>query len=145
MGFSITTSANADSLYISDGGDDTVKQFNAETGKYLGNFVPPGNGGLHGPRGLIFIGDKLDVVNQNVGTPFNGEILQYRQNNGDFFAPLVSNTDPNAPFAPRGLLRGPGNTVYVADFDFVSGAVKQFNSRTGPLCQYDLRHLPLGN
>jgi len=131
MGFSITTPANEDSLYISDGGDDTVKQFNAKTGKYLGNFVTPGNGGLHGPRGLIFIGDKLDVVNQNVGTPFNGEILQYRQNNGDFFAPLVSNTDPKPPFAPRGLLRGPGNTVYVADFDFVSGAVKQFNSRTG--------------
>ena len=35
-----------DSLYISDGGDDTVKQFNAKTGEYLGEFVTPGSGGL---------------------------------------------------------------------------------------------------
>jgi DNA-binding beta-propeller fold protein YncE len=79
--------------------------------------------------GLIFTKGKLDVVNQNVNQPFNGEILQYHRETGSFQDVLVSRDNPNAPWAPHGLIRGSGNTLYVADHD--GGAVKQFNAETG--------------
>jgi hypothetical protein len=121
----------SDVLYIGDGGDDSVKRFNAKTGAFLGHLVEPGIGRLHGPRGLVFIGGKLAVVNQNVETPFNGEVLQYRKESGDFLGALVSASDPDAPFVPRGLIRGPGRTLYLADFDFGNGRVAQFDVRNG--------------
>jgi DNA-binding beta-propeller fold protein YncE len=138
MGFSYTTYADdhdksekADSLYISDGGDDSVKRFDAKTGAYLGDFVPPNSNGLFGPRGLVFFKGKLHLVNQNVDQPFNGEIFQYRRDTGNFLKVLVSRDDPKGPFAPFGLIRGSGNTLYVADFNFPVGAVIQFNAETG--------------
>jgi DNA-binding beta-propeller fold protein YncE len=48
------SAARADTLYIGDGNDNTVKRFDADTGTYLGVFVTSGSGGFHGPRGLIF-------------------------------------------------------------------------------------------
>lgn len=128
----------ADSLYIGDGGDDSVKRFNAKTGEYLGVFVSPGSGGLLGPRGLIFTRGKLHVANQNVGLDFAGEILRYSRETGDFLdalvpcnPPLGRDCDPNAPFAPRGLIRGLGPMLYVADFDSTLGRVAQFDLETG--------------
>ena len=102
-------------LYIGDVGDDTVKAFDAETGDYLGDFVTSGSGGLSGPMGLIFSGGKLVLANQNFGFD-NGEILRYSARTGDFVDALVASTDPNAPYAPRGIIRSPyGNQLYVAD------------------------------
>lgn len=143
MVFALVARAEAphetDSLYIGDGGDDTVKRFNAKTGAYVDKvpFVSAGSGDLHGPRGLIFTGGKLDVVNQNVNTPFNGEILQYRRDNGAFLGALVPNSNPDAPVVPRGIIRGFLPTVYVADFgDFsqdpvIPGKVVQFDAIKG--------------
>ncbi|NJD07081.1 MAG: hypothetical protein FIA97_11380 [Methylococcaceae bacterium] len=126
----------ADSLYITDGGDDTVKRFNADTGAYQGTFVGPGSGGVNGPRGLIFTQGRLVVANQNVDQAFAGEILNYRQTNGGFLGalvpcnpPLGRSCDANAPFAPRGLIRGGDNTVYVADHD--GGRVASYDSGSG--------------
>lgn len=102
-------------LYIGDVGDDTVKSFDAKTGDYLGDLVTSGSGGLSGPMGLIFSGGKLVLANQNFGFD-NGEILRYDGGTGDFVDALVASTDPNAPYAPRGIIRFPyGNSVYVAD------------------------------
>jgi DNA-binding beta-propeller fold protein YncE len=143
--FSLITPASADDfLYIGDGGDDSVKRFDARTGNYLGNFVAPGSGGLEGPRGMIFSKGSLLVVNQNVLEDFAGEILRYR-NNGSFLNALVPcnpplqriTCDPNAPFIPRGLIRGLGNTVLVADLFSIGanfqppGHVKEINAKTG--------------
>ncbi|WP_235676720.1 hypothetical protein [Bacillus mycoides] len=53
-----------DFLYIGDGSDNTVKTFDAETGRFLGSFVASGSNGLSGPRGLIFNHrDNLLVTN----------------------------------------------------------------------------------
>ena len=102
-------------LYIGDVGDDTVKTIDAKTGKLVGTFVESGSGGLSGPMGLIFRGGRLLVVNQNFGAD-NGEILRYNRRTGDFVDPLVASDDPNAPYAPRGMVRAPyGDTLYVAD------------------------------
>ena len=61
----------ADSLYIGDGGDDTVKRFNADTGKFEVEFVQSTHPNLTGPMGLIFDNGNrpnLLLVNQNVDT-----------------------------------------------------------------------------
>src|SRR5262249_25652399 len=40
--------------------------------------------------------------------------------------------DSDAPFGPRGLIRGLGHTLYVADLGhFVTGRVAQFDTETG--------------
>lgn len=41
----------ADSLYIGDDSDYTVKRFDAETGAFLGSFVSAGSGGVNGLTG----------------------------------------------------------------------------------------------
>jgi len=108
-----------DSLYIGDGNDNTIKRFDASTGKYLGVFVtnngcpanPPSSpplGCLYGPRGLVFDGPPpsghLLVVDQNVSPPlpppapqagkppaliFPGAIYEYSAQTGTFMRPLV--------------------------------------------------------
>ena len=129
-----------DSEYIGDGVDNTVKRFDARTGAYRGAFVVSGRGGLLGPRGLIFTRGSLYVANQNAGQTFDGEILQYRRTTGDFLSALVPCNPPgwacaaNGPFAPRGLIRGLGNTLYVADlgnFGTPPDMVPQFDIKTG--------------
>jgi outer membrane protein assembly factor BamB len=143
--FSLITPASADDfLYIGDGADDSVKRFDASTGNYLGNFVAPGSGGLEGPRGIIFLEGRLLVVNQNVFEDFAGEILRYRDN-GSFLNALVPCNPPlgritcdlDAPFIPRGLIRGLEDTVLVADLYSIGvnfqppGHVKEINAKTG--------------
>jgi hypothetical protein len=110
-------SARADSLYIGDGSDNTVKRFDAERGTYLGVFVTSGSGGLHGPRGLIFNqSGNLVVANQNVMLNVNGAILIYNGGTGEFLSALISSTDPHAPPAPRGIvLGGPNSDLFVAN------------------------------
>src|SRR5262249_13542797 len=73
------SASTGDSLYVGDGNDNTVKQFDATTGAYEGTLVTSGSGGLLGPRGLIFGEDHdLLVVNQNVFTTgIGGEVLRY--------------------------------------------------------------------
>lgn len=131
-----------DSLYIGDGGDDTVKRFNAKTGKYLGVFVAAGSGGVNGPRGLTFTQGRLFLANQNVNQNFAGEILRYRRDTGAFLnalvpcnSPLSRTCDPDAPFAPRGMIRG-RHRLYVADHE--GGRVAQYNLDSGKLFLGDL-------
>jgi glucose/arabinose dehydrogenase len=108
--------AGADSLYIGDAGDNTVKQFDATTGKFEGTFVAMESGGLHGPRGLIFDREgNLLVANQNVNLPIPGDILRFDGTSGAFDNVSVPATDPNGPFAPRGIVLGPNNILYIAD------------------------------
>jgi DNA-binding beta-propeller fold protein YncE len=109
-------SARADSLYIGDVSDNTVKRFDATTGAFLGPFVTGGSGGLDGPRGLIFNHPgQLLVSNQNVDQTFAGEILRYNGKTGVFIQALVSHLipspppqqqNPDAPFTPRGIVLG---------------------------------------
>jgi DNA-binding beta-propeller fold protein YncE len=112
-----TTSPNyaADSLYVADGSDNTVKRFHADTGAFQGEFVKKGNSPIKGPRGLIFNaeGDLL-VSNQNVGANKSGEILKHIGVTGEFLVALVPHNDPNAPFAPLGIVLR-NNVLFVSD------------------------------
>jgi sugar lactone lactonase YvrE len=107
-----------DSLYIGDAKDNTVRQFDAATGNFQGTFVSSDSGGLDGPRGLIFDhSGNLLVSNQNVGLTINGDILRYDGRSGAFENQVVAPSDPHAPFAPRGIVLGPDDTLYVADLN----------------------------
>jgi hypothetical protein len=135
-----------DSLYVGDGGDNTVKRFDAVTGKYLGVFVTPGLPAdncltepnnpppatqplscIFGPRGLIFNGDgDLLVVNQNAGRNPNGEVLRYDDDSGVFEGALVPSSDLNSPVAPRGIVLGDDDL-------FVASAEAEGPNDTGAL------------
>jgi len=125
-------------LYIGDNGDNTVKRFDEKTGAFLGTFVTSPAGGLNGSRGLLFDEKgNLLVVNQNVGLPINGEIDRFSGKTGASLGAVVPSSDPNGPYAPRGAILGPDDTLYVADLtapDNVSdGKIEeyQYNEKTG--------------
>ena len=133
--------AQADSLYVADRGDNTVKKFDATTGAYLGTFIEGGLQGIHGPAGLIFTKGRLLVVNQNVNMPYAGEILRFNPGTGAYASALKGCNPPlrtcssDAPFAPRGISRGPGYTAYVADWknSATSGRIAQYDLNSGAL------------
>jgi hypothetical protein len=102
-----------DTLYVTDELDGTVKSFSTQYGSRLGFTTQKGQ--LRAPMGLFVAGGELVVVNQNAEKPFSGEILQYLLRGGRLAGPLVDQHDPDAPFAPRGvvLLKG---ILYVANF-----------------------------
>lgn len=105
----------ADFLYIGDRADNTVKQFDAATGQFLGAFVKRSLAGLHGPGGLVFdAAGNLIVSDQNVGTATRGDILQY-STTGQLLNRIVKNSDRNAPAVPRGLVLWNDN-LFVAEF-----------------------------
>lgn len=109
-------SSRAQALFIGDAGanPNSVKQFDA-SGTYNGVFGTSGAAGLNGPRGMIFSNGQLFVVNQNVNTQYNGEVLRFDAN-GTLLGQLVSTSNQYPLFAPRGIVRGgPDNLYYVAD------------------------------
>ncbi|QCP52449.1 hypothetical protein FAZ95_25100 [Trinickia violacea] len=139
----VSQSSTAQQLFIGDAGDNSVKRFNA-SGAYLGPFVASGAAaaGLNGPRGMIFTDGQLVVVNQNVNTPSNGEVLRFDAQTGTFIGKLVSSSDLNAPFAPRGIVRGgPNNSFYVAD----DGTRSNKCANEGDVKEYDAAGAFLGN
>jgi DNA-binding beta-propeller fold protein YncE len=103
-GFSPLT-ASADSLFVGDPSDNTVKRFDADTGAFQGEFVKKGNSPLKGPRGLIFnLDGDLLVSNQNAGANKSGEILKHAGATGAFLGALIPHNSPTAPFAPGGIV-----------------------------------------
>ncbi|WAS99225.1 Vgb family protein [Nannocystis punicea] len=79
---------------------------------------------------------ELLVVNQNIGVPIPGEVLRYDGIDGSFLDALVSTADPDAPFAPRGLVLGKHQTLFVADLGqpgdpTLPGRLTTFDVRTG--------------
>ena len=118
-GFSSSGRAGGDDkdfLYIGDGGDNTVKRFDAQTGAFIDVFVTSDSSGkqpgepIIGPRGIIFAPPEgrpanfvergnhfhreLWLANQNVDQTQSGTILRYNGFNGAFMAPLVNFTPP---------------------------------------------------
>lgn len=126
-----------DLLYIGDTSDDTIKRFDAITGRFLGTFVASGSGGLHGPRGIIFNHKgNLLVSNQNVDQPQNGNVLKYSGQTGMFLGELISSVQEGASFAPRGIVLSNNNILYVADIQSPDdppqpGELRAYNGTTG--------------
>ena len=136
FGFNVST--RADSLYIGDLIDDTVKAFDALTGEFQGLFVKKeAKGKIRDPQGLIFNPEgNLLLANQNEGTQKAGEIRKHDGATGAFLGALVSHSDKNAPFVPRGIVLLKGivpekDVLFVADI-----TVKGKNAPPGRLLEY---------
>lgn len=111
-----------DVLAVTDIRASTVTFYDARTGQYLSTpRVTAGTSGLSGPTGVIFDqrSNEVLVANQNVGQPYNGEILRYSAVDGHFIAALVSKNDDHAPYAPRGFVLVPdghgASILFIAD------------------------------
>ncbi|MDR5748798.1 hypothetical protein QCE73_37080 [Caballeronia sp. LZ029] len=142
-GLLIGHSSNAQALFVGDAVDSSVKQFDVATGTYAGAFVPAGANGLNGPMGMIFTNGQFLLVNQNVNSNSTGEILRFDGATGAHLTNLVSANTPNAPFAPRGIVRGgPDNSYYVADMvgesSCANGSVKRYDDAGTFLGNLDL-------
>jgi len=138
---------DGDSLYVGDGSSNTIKRFSARTGHYLGDFVASTDAAkdytLAGPRGLIFALGKLYVVNQDTNLPYPGELLRFQGRTGEFVDRIVPHESAHAPYAPRGMIRGIGRSLYVANYvpgptpdypngDFSGpGALMEFDADSG--------------
>src|SRR5271170_5949360 len=105
--------AHHDSFYVSDEIASTVTQFDAETGAFIGVLIyesgsPAPPVGATTPNGIVVDNlrpPKLVVTNQNANPPYNGDVRVFDKATGAYEPPpLVSETDPNAPFAPYGIL-----------------------------------------
>jgi WD40 repeat protein len=135
-----------DILYIGDAGDNTIKEFDASTGAYLGTLVASGGGGLDGPRGLIFRNPgQLLVSNQNVDQSYNGEIDRFNGKTGNALSPVVPHTNPNGPFAPRGMVLR-DNILYVAnlqDNGSPSGEIREYSVSSGKFLGTLLSNFPV--
>ena len=130
-GIGLVPASNAQALFVGDAGDNSVKQFDVSNGSYAGPFVPSNAQGLAGPTGMIFTNGQFLVANQNVNAADKGEVLRFDGTTGTYIGKLVSSTDFNAPFAPRGIVRGgPDNLYYVADMvgdSCANGNVKRYD------------------
>ncbi len=94
----------ADVLYVGDDGDDTVKCFDAGSGVLHWVSDGPDMSNLAGPRGIVVDGSELLVANQNVDIDLSGEVLRYNGLTGEFLGKAISSANPNAPFAPDGIV-----------------------------------------
>ncbi|SAK66529.1 hypothetical protein AWB78_02417 [Caballeronia calidae] len=147
----LSQASNAQALFIGDNGDSSVKQYDVSSGNYAGAFVPSKAHGLNGPMGMIFTNGQFLVVSQNPApegsTGTTGEVLRFDGTTGTYINKLVSSGDRNAPFAPRGIVRGgPGNQYYVADTvsdsKCANGNVKRYNDNGAYLGNLDLQGFP---
>src|SRR5262245_3353175 len=133
----------AQPLLVGDDQNDTVEAVDAGSGKYLGTFVHSSvdteTYKITGPRGAIFVGGTLLVANQNVDLSVSGEVLKFDAASGTFAGALVPSSHPDAPFAPRGIVAGPGGVIHVADMGNFD------NAHPGRVARYDLSGNFLGN
>jgi hypothetical protein len=93
---------------------------------------------LAGPRGLIFNRQgELLVVNQNVDKDYAGEVYRYDRQTGSFLGALIpafisNSPNPNAPFAPRGMVLGGNFFVASQELDNAStgdGKLRAYTSK----------------
>lgn len=107
IGVSLNSHAHGtDVLAVGDLSDDSVRFFDARTGRLLQRpLIAPASGGLHGPMGILFDAHRKEwiVANQNFDLPFSGEILRYDVS-GKPLGALIPRTDLDAPLAPRGIV-----------------------------------------
>src|SRR6266478_3857153 len=50
----LAVSAPVPNLFVANGGNSSVLEYNGHTGAFLGAFVPSGSGGLFEPGGIVF-------------------------------------------------------------------------------------------
>src|SRR5215471_14483887 len=120
---SLTQAANV--VYVTSFDNDSILKFDADTGAFLGVFVPAGSGGLNGPTGLTFGPDGHLYVASFV---FNNSVLKYDSRTGRFLGVFVSEGSGGLQ-GPMDLSFGSDGNLYVVSS--YAGGVFRYNGRTG--------------
>ena len=125
---------------------NNVLHFDGNTGNYLGEFIPPGSGGLFNPDQIVFGpdgngDDKSDIYVAsgedpgNSGEPTASAVLRYDGITGAFIDKFVGD-NPNTAAdetgglsRPYGLAFGPDGNFYVSSF--LSDQILRYNGKTG--------------
>lgn len=126
-------------LLVSNSGDNSIKQYDDQTGAYIRDFVTSGSGGLSSPQGLALgpNGNLFVVSGDNT-------VKEYRGTTGEYISNFVSLDEPislqGLSFGEDGSLfvvtsRIPGTEVEVAGPDIVSwsSGVLKYDGTTGEL------------
>jgi len=125
---------------------NNVLRFDGNSGNFLGEFIPPGSGGLSNPDTIVFGpdgngDDKSDIYvasGDKPGTsaePTASAVLRYDGITGAFIDKFVGD-NPNTPAdetgglsRPYGLAFGPDGNFYVSSF--LSDQILRYNGKTG--------------
>ncbi|MEG4112300.1 MULTISPECIES: NHL repeat-containing protein [unclassified Microcoleus] len=125
---------------------NNVLRFDGNTGNFLGEFIPPGSGGLFNPDTIVFGpdgngDDKSDIYVTsgdkpgNSGEPTASAVLRYDGITGAFIDKFVGDNPNTAAdetgglFRPYGLAFGPDGNFYVSSF--LSDQILRYNGKTG--------------
>jgi hypothetical protein len=117
-------------VYVADLGDfhahqGAVKQFEAETGDFIGDLDSTGFPAPFFPRGLVFGPDRLLYVSVvgNLAPPaqdvLSGYVLRFNPDTGRFVDVFASHDTGGCPgrlHRPEGLAFGPDGKLYVTSF-----------------------------
>jgi sugar lactone lactonase YvrE len=131
---------------VSNSQGNNVLRFDGNTGNFLGEFIPPGSGGLSNPDQIVFGpdgngDDKSDIYVAsgedpgNPAEPTASAVLRYDGITGAFIDEFVGD-NPNTAAdetgglsRPYGLAFGPDGNFYVSSF--LSDQILRYNGKTG--------------
>jgi sugar lactone lactonase YvrE len=131
---------------VGNSSGNNVLRFDGNTGNYLGEFIPPGSGGLSNPDQIVFGpdgngDDKPDIYVSSGDKPGNSPeppasaVLRYDGITGAFIDKFVGDNPNTAAdetgglFRPYGLAFGPDGNFYVSSF--LSDKILRYNGQTG--------------
>ncbi|HBL12497.1 MAG TPA: PEP-CTERM sorting domain-containing protein [Cyanobacteria bacterium UBA11162] len=118
------SSANA-TLLVGNTRGNNVVLFDEQNGKFLGNFITPGSGGLIAPDDINFGPDGNIYVSSGY-TPDTSAILRYDGKTGKFIDVFASG---DGLFRPYGTAFGPDGNLYVSSF--LTDQILRYNGTTG--------------
>lgn len=107
-------------LFVSSRTTNSVKRYDGETGQYLGDFIPPGSGGLRTTQEVVFGPDGRFYVSGRG----NSAILVYDPVSG---SPLGAFTEGYTLDNPTKMRFGPDGNLYVAQWGTSQSSVVRFD------------------
>lgn len=116
------TSHDVADLLVGNSGSSGVEGYVLSTGDSLGDFIPPGSGGLifpdaitTGPDGVVYVSSGCRTTADSVCNKSLSAILRYDGQTGAFLDTLASGAEPGSPlYRPYGTAFGPEGLLYVA-------------------------------
>jgi uncharacterized repeat protein (TIGR01451 family) len=135
-------------VYIGDFANNSVSKYSPD-GTLIGTFIPPGSGGLSGPRALIFGPDGKLYVSSSY---MDNRVLQYDGTTGAPLGAFVTN-GLGGLANPHGLVFDSSGNLYAAssgnnkviEYDPSGNYVRVFTSGGGLNFPFDLKFLPGGD
>ena len=116
-------------LLVSSGGTDSVVEYDATTGAFIRNLVPPGGNGLNDPDGILVGNDGSLLVSSNHDSPASAEVLRYEGLTGAFSGALVQQS--GGALNITSMVLGPNGDLFVSDS--LGHNVREYDHSTGGL------------